>query len=334
MKSAKMRVDSTFLFAIFTLMILSDITNPVAARSVFHYYWVTVTTKSPQVTGNIGHSTVGWEWNFTYEALWDWGERKGEIIPNATIPIEVYDVANESNPVLVDNFTLITDNMGQVSFVYSSPVPRVLRFKPTKLITQDGVEYNSSLYETTYEPYSTASYYNLYGFTSSETTIYWDDFDISIASVDVNQLGTSKVTVNLTYQIIPPEGIWVGMWDPENTNYIPKYVSNANVTVNGIKASETSPGLYEAQVSTWLPTASFDVKVSKNGWHERSKTFSFVHNANQVVWVAVSVSLGIVFAALLLYHFLFARRRQNFERAPKAQSARVSFLIYSLTAIA
>jgi hypothetical protein len=209
---------------------------------------VTVIEKSPKATGDIGHSTVDWEWNFTYEARWDWGESKGEIIPNATLPIEVYDVANESNIVLVNNFLLTTDNRGCVSFVYSSPIPRVLRFKPTKLITRDGAEYNSSLYETTYEQYSTASYYNLYGFRSNESTIYWDDFDMSIANVDVNRLGTSKVAVNLTYQMIPTEGVWVGMWDPEKTNYIPKYVSNANVTVNGVKADELSPGLYEAQV--------------------------------------------------------------------------------------
>ena len=90
--------------------------------------------------------------------------------------------------------------------------------------------------------------------------------------------------MNLTYQMIPAEGIWLDYEPHEDiTYYIPKYVSNASVTVNGAKADEISPGLYEAQVSTWLPTAEFNVKVSKSGWIEGSKKFSFVHNANQVV---------------------------------------------------
>ena len=170
-----MRFGTAILYVVFMLMILSHVTNSAAARTVYLYYWVTVSEISPKARAyarSIWHSTVGWEWNFTYEARWSWGESEGEIISNATIPIEVYDVANESNIVLVNYFLLTTDSMGRVSFVYSSPIPRVLRFKPTKLITQDNVEYNSSLYYTTDYPDSPPPYYNLYGFKSDEATIY------------------------------------------------------------------------------------------------------------------------------------------------------------------
>ena len=71
MKPARMRFGTAILYVVFMLMILSHVTNSAAARTVYRYYWVTVSEISPEARANarsIWHSTVGWEWNFTYEA--------------------------------------------------------------------------------------------------------------------------------------------------------------------------------------------------------------------------------------------------------------------------
>ena len=148
----------------------------------------------------------------------------------------------------------------------TSASAQVLAFTPIKLVTQDGQEWNSSLVD---------SANNAYGFTANWAQVWWDTFHVSIVNSDTGSLGKVAVSVNVTYLLLPEEGLQVSVV------HIPKVVHGANVTINGVTAQETqTPGIYTADTSTVLPTAYVIVGVSQEGWTTTHTAFSFTQNAN------------------------------------------------------
>lgn len=254
------------------------------------FYWVTV---NPIVPVSIIHLPVGQNFCFHFQAVWTYGSNSGQAIENAIVPIKVKTADN----TLIETLTLKTNATGFISFNYSSQTPSILTFTPTKLITEDGMEWNQSLIG------------DAYGFRSGLVTIYWDSFNILLANVETGSLGIVRVTVNITYLMIPKEGLTIT--NDSQCKYIPKQVHNANVKINGIKAAEAStPGVYTAETLTLLPTAYILVEVSHEGWCQH-KAFSFSHNANEVIW-ALAITLGLICTvAVLAYRFILSRRTKN-----------------------
>lgn len=271
-----------------------------ASAQTSAYYWVTV---KPTAPGFVVHSPVGWNWTVSFQTLWTYGNNSGGAIENATVSVEV-----TANDTVMETLLPKTNATGFVSFYYSSAIPDVLTFAPTKLVTEDRVEWNSSLLETL------PSGALLYGFQSKSVTIYWDSFAATLVSADVSSLGVTRLAVNITYLMIPQGGLTVPqLRNQSRYDYIPKYVHGADVKINGVEAKESSVlGVYAAETSTWLPTAYILVGISQEGWPQTNKALSFTHSANEIIWASATV-FGLIGVAvvLLTYHFVSSKRTKG-----------------------
>lgn len=176
-----------------------------------------------------------------------------------------------------------------------------MTFEPTELVAEDGVEWNSSLVD------------DAYGFQSEPLTIYYDSFAASLISADTSALWVAKVTVNVTYLLIPQGGL-TALQLPNYSQYdfVPKYVHGADVKIDGVKAEKTSVlDVYTAQISSWLPTAYILVEVSQKGWLQTGRALSFTHSESEVVWASATIIGLICVAAPLAYYFFSSRRTRG-----------------------
>ncbi len=243
------------------------------------------------------YTPVGRNWTLSFEATWSYGNDSGKAVSNATVTIQVSNTKNDVVSTLNLNST-----EGLFSFNYSSSTAEILTFTPTKLTSQDGTEWAPKLLD---------GEHNLYGFQSKSVTIWWDTFQASLVSYRTSALGITAVSANVTYLLLPEEGLNL----PESATYshqtfLPKTVQNANVTINGVNAAETSPGVFTANVSTWLPTAYVLVEVSQQGWITTSTGFSFAHSTNELVWT-YAVVIGLLFVVILMTVFVLNKRRSK-----------------------
>ncbi len=272
----------SWIVLIAIILVLPIFIHDVSAQTQSNYY---VTVKPDIISNSLIYTSVGRNATLSFQAMWTYGSDSGQNIQNATAKIQV----SNRNDKVIDTLSVNTTS-GLFSFNYSSTSADILAFTPTKLITSDGREWNSSLVD---------SANNAYGFTNNWVQVWWDTFHVSLISRDTDSLGNVAVSVNVTKLLLPENGLVVG---PVN---VPKIVHNANVTINGVKAEESqTPGIYSATSSTWFPTAYVDVQVSQDYWTTTSTGFSFSHNANQPIWIyAVAVGAALTFAAMIFYSF-------------------------------
>ena len=118
-----------------------------------------------------------------------------------------------------------------------------------------------------------------------------------------------SVTVNVTYLLLPEAGLTLSAQDTySNQTFLPKIASQANVTINGVTAQETSvPGEYSATVSTAFPTAYVLVAAAQSGWITTYTAFGFTQKANEALW-GYGV-IGLILAAVVASIFLVLRRK-------------------------
>jgi hypothetical protein len=205
-------------------------------------------------TENTVYLNVGQFLNISFEAVWTYGDNTGQTIEYANVVVEV----KTADGAVTDMFLANATTTGFAYFNYSSVTPQILTFAPTKLITADGTELNSSLLQNGETV--------LYGLKSELVTVYWDTFNVELVSSNTKTLETVQVSVNVTYLLVPEEGLTITHNDSQQ-DFFPKIAHGVNVTVNGVAAEETAvPGIYSANVSTLMPTAYVIVKVSQDGW--------------------------------------------------------------------
>lgn len=284
-----MKYKSLFWIALIgVFLVLPLFINNVSAQAQSNYY---VTVK-PVITDALTYTSVGRNVTLSFQALWSYGSNDGQNIQNATAIIQV----SNPNGKVVDALSVNTTS-GIFSFNYSSASADILAFTPTKLVTQDGQEWNSSIVDLAN---------NVYGFTSHWAQVWWDTFHVSLVSRDTRSLGNAAISVNVTYLLLPEEGLQVGFV------HVPKIVQGANVTINGVKAEESqTPGIYSANSSTWLPTAYVNVGVSQEGWATTHTAFSFAQNANGPIWT-YAIAFGSVFGfAVWMIRFVISRKASN-----------------------
>ncbi len=285
-----MKYKSLFWLALISaLLVMPLFINNASAQTQSNYY---VTVKPATIPDALTYTSVSRNATLTFQALWSYGSNEGQNIQNATATIQV----SNSKDKVIDTLSVNTSS-GIFSFNYSLASPDILAFTPTNLVTQDGQEWNSSIMD---------SANNVYGFTSNWAQVWWDTFHVSLVSSDTSSLGNVAVTVNVTYLLLPEEGLQVG------TVHVPKTVQGANVTINGVAAQESqTPGIYFATSSTWLPTAYVNVGVSQEGWATTHTAFSFAQNTNEPLWTyAIAFGSVIGFAALML-RFFMSRKANN-----------------------
>jgi hypothetical protein len=254
-------------------------------------YLVSVNPTEPIIYSNVGQFV-----NFSVQAVWSYGDAAGQIVEYADVVVEV----RTADGTVTDMVSANTTTTGFAYFNYSSSTPQILTFTPVSVFTPDETELNATLIQN--------GETSVYGLQSEPVTVYWDTFDVTLVSTNTENLGTIQVSVNVTYLLVPEEGLTIQSQNDTQQEFFPKIAHGVSVTINGVQAEETAVnGVYSATVSTVMPTAYVIVKVSQEGWATAHKALSFAHEANQTIWtpLAVIIALGCVVA---LSAFLFSSR--------------------------
>jgi len=287
-------ISLTALISILMLMLAFSVLAETATAQTTSNYYVTVNPATPTSTM---YTTVGRNWTISFEASWSYGDDSGQAIKNATVTIQV----NNSKKDIINTLHL-NSTAGLFSFNYSSSTADILTFTPIKLITQDGKEWEPNLLDAGN---------SLYGFQSKSVEVWWDTFHVSLASYNTSTLGVTAVSANVTYLLLPEEGLSLPAWATySNQTFLPKTAQNASVTINGVDAEETSAGVYTADVSTWLPTAYIQVQVTQEKWATTHNGFSFAHNANAPLWEYAAI-IGAVLIGIALTVFVLSGKSKR-----------------------
>ena len=134
---------------------------------------------------------------------------------------------------------------------------------------------------------------------------------MALLSTNTETSEAIQVSVNVTYLLVPEEGLTIQSVNDSQQEFFPKIAHGVNVTINGVQAEETAvAGVYSVTVSTLMPTAYVLVEVSQEGWATAHKAFSFTHDANMIVWEP----LAIIFASayvVVLSAVLFSLRKSK-----------------------
>jgi len=182
----------TLMSILLLLLVLSASAETVSAQTTTSQYWVSA---NPATSSSIIYGTVGKNWSLPFQAVWNYGGSSGKVVENANVTVEV----KTNDGVAIENISQITNTTGFATFYYFSSTPTVLIFTPITLVTQDKMEYNASLFENGES--------TLYCLQSKSVTVYWDTFDVSLVRTDTNSQGVTKVSVNVTYLLVPAEGL-------------------------------------------------------------------------------------------------------------------------------
>lgn len=292
----KLKLAALILFGMFLALTTIVGTWNVQAQNSFPATVKPTNPDSPLYTSAGNNCTL------SFSANWN----NHELIQNATAAIEVRNSRNE----VID--TLKFDTAGGVfTFNYSSAKAEVFTFTPTELTTIDGQKY-------------TVDDGNL----GVESAVVWyDTFQVKLVSYNVNSLGKSIVTVNVTYKLLPEEGLTL-----PDQRFLSKIVHDAAVTINGVAASETSPGIFTAESSNCMDTAYVNLRVSQDGWTTTDTAFSFPHTANQHVWMygAAFVSIG-VFVAFALHYAVY--RKAGSAQLKHSNKSFFGFILLIVTSV-
>lgn len=277
------------------LLILPIYVNFASAQTSQPNYYITVkpTTSAPSM-----YTAVGRNWTLSFQAEWTYGSNTGQAVQNGVVVIQVSNKANEILETLSVNTTT-----GTFSFNYSSSSADILTFTPTKLTTSDAKDWKAQLVD---------SADNVYGLKAESAVVWWDTFHVSLVSSDTGSLGKLGVKVNVTYLLLPEDGLTLPAWATyNNAAFLPKIAQGLNVSINGVKAQETQPGIYTADSSTFLPTAYVNVKVSDEGWTTTNTGFSFAQNTNQSIWIYVIGFVSVFTVGVFSLHFFRSRKASN-----------------------
>jgi len=284
------------LASLLLLVLILPFVETASAQSISYFLrTVKLATPSP-----VMHASVRQNFSVPFQAVWTYGSSLGQAIENANVRVEIKTGHGDS----VENVTQTTNATGFATFNYSFSVPVILTFTPTRTVTQDGTEWNASLY-------------NL---QSESVTVYCDTFDVALVSANTETLGLTEVSVNVTYLLVPKEGLTL----PQASNssqqeVISKTAHGVNVTINGIKAEETAVhGVYTASFYTWLPTAYVIVEVSQESWASTHEGFSFAHGSNGTIWMPAIILCSVCAAVSLALYFVWHRKSKGTVVSGKA----------------
>lgn len=253
------------------------------------------------------YGSVGHNWTITFQARWQ-TDQTDEPISNATVEFKVTNAQGKP----ITTFDCNT-SQGTFSFNYTSNVPAVLTFTPTKLVAQDKTEWIIVQPEKTLVS------------TCISATVYWDTYSVALVESSTGNLGGGNVSVKVTRLLLPDGGI--GAYGGPKTIVITrKEVYNANVTINGVAAQETpNTGIYSANISTVFPTAYTLVTVSEDGWRTTQTAFVTTHSANLNVWL---IAVSVVAASGAVFFLAFKLRSFKTNRNSKYPLAGGLFLLF------
>lgn len=264
------------------------------------YYWIilTPTTSGLVYDGSNGwlHPVAGSNVSVSYQVVWGWGVKSGQKVVNASVYLGV----REDNGTTIENHVYYVNETGYISFYHSSHGPETLHFVPTKVVDQEGIEYNSTLL---HQPNTAFDEYWLYGLNPSPLTVYWDSLNIASINAGTYDLGTATVVVQVQYLMIP-----------DDSQVYPKNINTATVSVNGLNSTFYQDGFYTIKLSTWFPTVDLTVEVSLEGWPKTTKTYSTAQIANRTLYFQIAAGI-LLTLGILAAVYAISRRRKRRERA-------------------
>ncbi len=259
-------------------------------------YWVAV---NPTIPDSPMYTSVGQNWTFAYEAVWSYGDKTGQPIENATVTIQVNSTIQNKVADLHLNTT-----SGTFSFNYTSLTADILTFNVTKLVTTENEEFYLNAYdvETERGPLQ-----------SRVVTVYYDTLHVALVDSDTTILGATAVSVNVTYQLLPEEGLALESWATySGQTFLPKIAHGQTVIINGGQAQETAmPGIYTAEVAGWFPTAYIHVAASQQNWTTTYTGFGFTHVANSPTWGYAVAFAGVALTATASLKLVLLRKSNN-----------------------
>ncbi len=278
----KLKLASLTLLGLLLVLTILTCTANVQAQNDSYI------TIKPTNAGAPFYASVGNNWTISFSADWSYGSQTGQPVQNAEVTIDV-----KSGNVLLETLKFNTTD-GVFAFNYSSTNADILTFTPTSLTTQDQQKYTADAID------------GVYGLNVESTVVWWDTFQVSLVSFNTDSLGKTVATVNVTYKLLPEEGLTLS-----NQTFLPKIIHNANVTINGVTATETSPGIFTAESSAWMNDAYVNVKVFQDDWKTTSTAFSFAHNANQQVWMYGLAFISVAIFVAFGLHYAVYRKANN-----------------------
>ena len=145
------------LASLLLLVLILPFVETASAQSISYFLrTVKLVTSSP-----VMHASVRQNFSIPFQAVWTYGSSLGQAIENANVTVEVKTGHGDS----VENVTQTTNATGFATFNYSFSVPVILTFTPARTVTQDGTEWNASLFTTFNQ--------NLLRFTVILSTYHW-----------------------------------------------------------------------------------------------------------------------------------------------------------------
>ncbi|MCL1977980.1 MAG: hypothetical protein FWG55_07780 [Candidatus Bathyarchaeota archaeon] len=281
-----MKLKYATLALLAMLLVLSILIGTTNVHAQNNYY-VTIkpTASSPSYT------SVGNNWTLSFSANWTFGNQNGQPVQNATVVIEV----RSSEDIVLEILEFDTDSMGIFAFNYSSTNADILSFIPISLTTLDEQEYTTETID------------GVFGIKAESAIVWYDIFHVELVSYDVNHLGKTVAMVNVTYRLLPEEGLTL----PDQT-FLPKIVHDATVTINGVVATEFSQGIFTAESSAYMDTVYVNVKVFQDYWKTTDTAFCFTHSANQQIWMYCTAFVSVaIFAVLALYYTVYRKANDS-----------------------
>jgi hypothetical protein len=293
--------------------------KPIVAQApVARDFWVTINPTEPNSTF---YTSAGRNWTLNFAANWTYGDNTGQPVPNATVTVTVSSARSAASQTIDVNTTA----EGGLSFNYSASTADILTFTPTQLVTQDGAKYDATVNVTT----------SVGGLQSEFATVWYDSFHVDLLHADTGKVGETAVSVNVTYLLLPEEGLTLPSWETyNNQTFLPKIVQGATVTVNGVKAQETSPGIYNATVSAWLPTAYLFVEVSQDDWASAHQGFSVNHTADSDLWVPAIAAVLIAAVVVLGVQFASSKKSKGIPLLGKARFPMIGGVLLAVASAA
>ena len=154
--SLKKRYSTRFALACLLLVgLILPFAGEASAQTL--PYLVSVNPTETAIYSNVGQLV-----NFTFQAVWTYGDAAGQVVEYADVLVEVKTADGTVTDIMLAN----TTTTGFANFNYSSSTPQVLTFTPTKVFTPDETELNATLIQN--------GETSLYGLQSEAVTVYWD----------------------------------------------------------------------------------------------------------------------------------------------------------------
>jgi hypothetical protein len=217
------------------------------------------------------------------EIVWDQLEITGAITFDDSVPVN--SVQTIWLTAEYDYASTVFDDAKGTIFVNDNPMVWSSQNARWELnVTSDTV--GSQVYSVTS---FVDEQFGLYSIQTQEmnTTIVWDQIQITKTELETNALGETNVKVHVSY------------------SFAQTPVSDAAVFVDGTICTELERGVYACKLSNWSPIQSVNVEADFRTFEQVTKTVSSLHVVNSLVYFVI----GLLIVAAVAF-FMYKQKKK------------------------